>query len=139
MNWSFGINDRLPYSKVEVVFDPENEVLSTFFHSVRLRNFPLLADNACESTGFAEERSGVLFYGDLDEYDIASGEGFEPDEVQVYQLDTGDATLKQEEFMTLLRDYMAALIQAYSSSPDVSEEWLEQLKTRFATLNSAVG
>lgn len=115
--------------------EPENEPLKYFFSSVKLENMPVVLGNVINSVGFSEEKAGVIYYDDLDGYDISTGQGFESSQVRIYHEVFGDTLVETKLFEKILYDYCIKLIDKYKDDNSISINWFNEMQQKLQRLN----
>lgn len=89
---------------------PNNDPVKFFFSSMKLDAFPALIEGICNNEGYVGSPQGVILYEDLDGEDVAEGNVFSEDEVNVYNHYIGESIVKKNDFMAILLAYSQALL-----------------------------
>lgn len=126
MNWSFKINKNLR-TGLEIEFTPEQELLSVFFHSLKIENIPTILSHVVKSTGYGQEFIGLLFYKEMD-WEDKEGLQIEEGEVSIYHQEFGETVLKESLLDKILFDYCYKLLEIYRGVEILSPTWEEEME-----------
>ena len=96
MKWTIDINHNIK-TGVSIIFTPEQEILSAFFHSLGLENVPDLINSIGNSKGYSQEFISLLFYDEMD-WEDKEGLQIQSGDVCVYHQQFGETVIKEREF-----------------------------------------
>lgn len=127
MKYTIQINKNIP-SGLKLTLEPENKIISTFFHSIGLEDFTKVLDAILLGHGRGFNFVGFMFYKEIDEEDkkeLKIGKN----DVLIYEQQLGEEIISKEQFYEIIYDYAEKVIE-YSSIINCPMEFKSKIESR---------